>query len=125
MSSQTTFFKIEFPVEMSGRKIRSSDLQSDHIGTFLPCLGNRGREQSSPQAEPAMLGMNSYVEDVAFVGHQPPTQEAIGRCRAVPTRNGDRQAGKGEGKLAAKSTQAPWCREGELLDLDDSKKVAR
>jgi len=71
-----------------------------------------------------MVGMNGYVENVAFVCHQPSTEEAIGRCGAVVTRNGNRQARKREGKLATESTQAPWRREGELLDLDDSKKVA-
>ena len=71
-----------------------------------------------------MVGMNGYVENVALVCHQPSTQEAIGLCRAVLTRNRNHQARKGEGKLATESTQAPWGREGELLDLDDSKKVA-
>jgi len=122
---QTTFFKFELSIETAGRKIRSSDLEGDHIGTLLPCLGNRGPEQTGSQAEPAMFRMNGDVENVAFVCHQPSTEEAIGLRRAVLARNGYCEARKGEGKLATKSTQAPWGHEGELLDLDDSKKVAR
>ena len=72
-----------------------------------------------------MLWMDRDIENVAFVCHQPSTQKAIGGCGAVFARNRNHQARKGQRKLATESAEAPRGREGELLDFDDSKKVAK
>src|SRR5882762_318142 len=76
--------------------------------------------------------MHRDIENVAFVGYQPSTEEAdnwmlvrisITRRRPIVVGNRDHYAREGEGQLAFEGCERPRRREGEPLDLEDAGQV--